>query len=212
MLIYKLTNTVNGKAYVGLTTKTVEERFKEHCNSKYVIGKAIRKYGKDSFTVETLETVNDINKLGDYERFYIWLYDTIAPNGYNLTDGGESGFKMSEESKQKLSEAKKGKKHSEETKQKMREAKKCGISEEHKQKMSEARKGEKNPMLGKKLSEETKQKMGKSVAQYDLEGRLLQIYKSTTEAEMFTGVGSTCIIKVCRGKRDTAGGYIWLYV
>jgi len=51
-MVYLITNEVNGKHYVGQTTRTVEQRFKEHMESPYPIGKAIRKYGAENFTIK----------------------------------------------------------------------------------------------------------------------------------------------------------------
>ncbi|MBH9580891.1 hypothetical protein DOS62_06615 [Staphylococcus felis] len=45
--VYKITNKINGKSYVGITTQGIKERFKQHCQSKSCVGNAIRKYGKE---------------------------------------------------------------------------------------------------------------------------------------------------------------------
>jgi group I intron endonuclease len=215
MLIYKLTNTVNGKAYVGLTTRTVKHRFTQHCRADSVIGKAIRKYGKDSFTVETLAKADTLEELEELEIKYIAMYDTFK-NGYNLTSGGESGKELSEETKQKMSESHKGdknpmfgKKRTGDVKQRISEGNKGKKrTDEHKQRISEAHKNKNESELLK----EYRQKTSKPVAQYDLEGRLLQIHKSINEAEKTIGGGRKSIRDVCNGKRNTAGGYIWLFI
>ena len=53
-VVYKLTNTVNGKYYIGQTQNSVEKRFRDHMYAKSAIGDAIREYGKDKFTKEIL--------------------------------------------------------------------------------------------------------------------------------------------------------------
>ena len=93
-LIYKITNTINSKQYVGQTTKTLMERFDAHeSKSKYVdtyLYRAIRKYGLPAFTIEVLEEVEP-ELLSERERFWIAKLNTLIPNGYNMTEGGEGG-------------------------------------------------------------------------------------------------------------------------
>jgi group I intron endonuclease len=60
MIIYKITNKVNGKIYVGQTTRSLEERWYGHCstaNQHGILGKALIKYGKENFRQEILEYV-----------------------------------------------------------------------------------------------------------------------------------------------------------
>lgn len=96
--IYKITNKVNGKIYVGQTVKTLEERFQKHCwgttnKDKYhlnmAIKKAIRKYGKENFTIELIEEV-ETDKLDEREVYWISFYDSYN-KGYNCTLGGQNG-------------------------------------------------------------------------------------------------------------------------
>lgn len=89
MYIYKITNTKNNKFYIGKTTKTIENRFKAHCynsrNGNTYLYKAMRKYGTNSFIIESIETViDDINK-----REIFWI-DNLKPE-YNMTKGGDGG-------------------------------------------------------------------------------------------------------------------------
>ena len=83
-MIYKITNTVNSKAYVGYTGNA-DNRWSEHKNGygSKVVYAAIQKYGVDNFTFEILaeDTV-------DNEDMYIQEHDTMSPNGYNLVAGG----------------------------------------------------------------------------------------------------------------------------
>ncbi len=95
MIIYKITNTIpdkNGKfkAYVGQTSRSLKKRFNEHakCRSS-AIGKAIQKYKREHFTVEVLEECETVEQANKREKYWIGFYNTIAPNGYNLTDGGQ---------------------------------------------------------------------------------------------------------------------------
>ena len=97
--IYKITNKVNGKSYIGQTIQSVKERFYQHCATKcsqailnMVIHKAITKYGKSNFTIEVIEEVESAN-LNDRERYWIKYYDSYN-NGYNSTEGGQDGIKL----------------------------------------------------------------------------------------------------------------------
>lgn len=94
--IYKITNNVNGKVYIGQTIQTIKERFYQHCATKcsesvlnMAIHKAIKKYGKSNFTIEVIEEV-DKDSLNDREKFWIEYYNSYN-NGYNSTRGGQDG-------------------------------------------------------------------------------------------------------------------------
>lgn len=86
--IYKVTNKVNGKAYIGQTRYTVEFRWRQHQHKKdnAYFHHAIQKYGADNFNVVVLEEC-DVSQLDEREIFYIAKYDTFN-NGYNMTIGG----------------------------------------------------------------------------------------------------------------------------
>lgn len=105
MLIYKITNDINSKLYIGQTTKTLEERIKSHRNS-FVSGKdthlyrAMRKYGWEKFHFHTIAEVNDQETLNGLEAFYIAKYDTIR-NGYNMARGGSINIMYSDVIRQK---------------------------------------------------------------------------------------------------------------
>ena len=96
--IYKITNTINGKSYIGQTIQNVKERFYQHCATKCskavsnkAIHRAIKKYGKSNFTVEVIEEIDSAN-LNDRERYWIKCYNSYN-NGYNSTKGGQDGCK-----------------------------------------------------------------------------------------------------------------------
>jgi hypothetical protein len=90
---YKVSNKVNGKGYIGITTGGVDDRWKQHCKSKKHkragLGAAIRKYGANAFAVETIVQAETIGELLELERDLIIIHGTKSPNGYNLTDGGD---------------------------------------------------------------------------------------------------------------------------
>lgn len=98
--IYKITNKLNNISYIGLSND-IHKRWNSHCSSSYndkakdydtAIHRAIRKYGKENFTLEVLESFDtyDYQLLTKREQYWISFYDTYH-NGYNETIGGEIG-------------------------------------------------------------------------------------------------------------------------
>ena len=166
--IYKITNTVNGKAYIGQTRHDAEKtRIRDHFNGhgNRILKNSVKKYGRDAFTVEILHDGIIPELLDILEIEAIAKHNTVRPAGYNLTTGGGAGT-PSEETRRKLSEAGKGripynkgvfgKRHSKETRRKISEGQKGKkFSEETKRKISEAKEG-------KPISRETRSKMSES--------------------------------------------------
>jgi len=109
MIIYKTTNLVNGKIYIGQDSKNNSEYF----GSGDLIKSAIKKYGKKNFIKEILCVCNTIDELNSKEKFYISEYNSTDKNiGYNITVGGTNGTmlhrKHTKETKEKMSENMKG--------------------------------------------------------------------------------------------------------
>lgn len=170
-VIYKYTNKVNGKIYIG---QTIDEhrRIINHRNaySDSLFHKAIKKYGFDSFEYSVLERVDE-SLLDDKETYWIEYYKSNDRQlGYNLTSGGEGtrGYRYTEEQRKNRSVQSKGNKsfsghtHTDEYKKKMSELNKGKVlSEETRMKISESHKGNKYN-LGRHLSEETKRKISES--------------------------------------------------
>jgi len=130
--IYKMTNKVNNKSYIGQAKKYMGELEKEwgtngRCDSHFreaisgkkdhcrLLNNAIRKYGKNNF--ECTKICDCLNKkdMDEKEKIYIKQFNTLTPNGYNLNEGGFSG-KDNIETKEKKKKSHIGKKHSEQTK------------------------------------------------------------------------------------------------
>jgi group I intron endonuclease len=148
-VIYKATNLVNEKSYIGQTIRTLKLRKKQHAwyalynRDNTYFHSALRKYGVENFDWEVIDECVNAESLNKMEIYYIGYYDTYN-NGYNLTLGGSN--LMSEKVKKKISEANKGKKHSEETKRKISQTEKGKkLSEETRRKISEAFKGKNHP-------------------------------------------------------------------
>jgi group I intron endonuclease len=92
--IYKITNTETNTIYVGKTNLTLNERFDRHIrNSKggnTYLYKAMRKYGIEKFNIDILEECDE-SILNDREIFWIKELNSVIPNGYNMTNGGDGG-------------------------------------------------------------------------------------------------------------------------
>ena len=91
-VIYKITNLINGKSYVGQTVQPLKERIAQHrYHDELYVDHEIRKYGWKNFTVEILEECTSHEQLNEREIFWIARLNTKHPGGYNMTDGG-AGF------------------------------------------------------------------------------------------------------------------------
>lgn len=202
--IYLITDTTNGMKYTGKHHYHIEGQLDPNYHGSGTIIKNIYKKRPETLKEEYIKTCYSEEEMNSDEQYYIKVFKTLWPNGYNLTEGGdgwsggpceETRRKLSEihknisdETRRKMSLARKGKtpynkgKHlSEEQKRKIGESLKGRIgpnkgktmSEETKKKISEAKKklyssGKKHPMFGKHHSEESKKKM--SLNHYDCSG------------------------------------------
>lgn len=163
-IIYKITNNIINKIYVGRTIRTAKEYWNYHkvrAKGGYVdkyLYRSMRKYGIDNFHFEVVEEVHEVSnkalniRLNELERYYIKELNSKVPNGYNITDGGEGtlGYKITDKHRANLSKAclgraspRKGVKLSKETRKKLSKAAKARFEREN------------NPFLGRKHSEET---------------------------------------------------------
>jgi hypothetical protein len=111
--LYMLTSP-SGKSYIGITSKTAQQRFKKHVEHAFgkrengVIYSALRKYKPEGFAVKTL-AIADWSYLVDLEQKAIVAFGTRYPKGYNMTDGGEGtpGWVASDAARVRMSEGQK---------------------------------------------------------------------------------------------------------
>ena len=223
-IIYGWYCTVTDKWYIGQTVNP-EGRFNCHIDrainkkDKTYFYNSIRKYGLENFVYCVLEENVLRENLNMREMDWIEYYDSFYC-GYNMTAGGNQTI-FSEEFKEKMSEANKGRipwnkgKH--------------GIySEETLKKRSESLKGKPGYWTNKHLSEETKKKLSESlkgkpswqkgkpsynrkpVSKYDLNGNFIKKYDCITDA-LKENPKAGHIGEVCNGYRKQTGGFIWKY-
>lgn len=182
--IYAIQNLTNDKLYIGKTERTIELRWKGHLselrqNTKrqcHFLNNSIRKHGIENFKIYEIDSVPD-EQLNEYEEFYINYFNSLSPNGYNLTKGGE-GCKPSDETKIKMSIWQKGKPKSDNHREKMRDYAK-NRPESHNKKLSEANKN-------RKVSDETKFKMSevrRKLTDKDIEN-INELLKTKTQVEI----------------------------
>lgn len=158
--IYKYTNSINGKIYIGQTKNSLEQRALNGTNykgSRYFYN-AIQKYGWNKFIPEILEDGLSLEEANIREEYYISLFNSTDPNiGYNIRLGGQNSD-LSDETKTIIS-AKAKERYKDKTKNPMFGKK---HSVESIKKMRELKSGENNPMYGIPMSEYSKVKRRKT--------------------------------------------------
>ena len=236
MYIYLITNTLNGKKYVGKCEKP-SNKTKKYMGSGIYIQSSINKYGVEFFVKEILEENLSKEIICEREKYWIKKLNTKSEFGYNLTDGGDGVVNATEEVRKKISEKNKkyigklhsrygsklteahkeilrqcnlGKKISEETKKKISDTKKGSkLSHATRKKMSEYRKGKPLPkQVREKMKENSHNKI--TVQKIDKKtNEVLKIYNSLHDASYDTGVQVSSISMCINKKLKSSGGFIW---
>ena len=212
--VYQHKNKINGKIYIGITSRKPEERWgsdgRNYKTSPHFYS-AIQKYGWDNFEHNILFTNLSKEQACEKEQELIKYYNSMDREfGYNSTSGGEF-FVMNKETKEKISNAMIGNKNglghacSEKKKRKISEAQKGRqFTEEHKQKLSDSAKNRHVP-----CSEEKKKKLSQNYPNkrkvYCEE--LDMVFESVQECGRYLNAPATNISKVCSGKGKTVKGY-----
>lgn len=127
--VYKITNLITHKVYIGLTTRGIKKRWQDHVNaannrSSTVLHNSIRKYGTDNFFIEVIEECPDFETMIAREIHWIQEYNSIRPNGYNITAGGQGslGLRPTDEQRRQMSIRRQGRPLSPETRMKLSKA------------------------------------------------------------------------------------------
>lgn len=192
-VIYKITNLINNKVYIGQTTMPIRDRWRIHCSRTNTcrFRSDIEKYGKANFSIEEIDFGNSRAELNFKERYWIDKENSLWPNGYNVRRGGYD-INYSEESRKKMS-----RNHADFS-------------------------GEKNPRYGAKASIETRERISKALkgkycgadsffhrAVINLD--TMERFETATEAAKRYHKKTSSIVSACRGYQKTAAGYRWAY-
>lgn len=221
MIIYKITNKINGKVYIGQTVQYSTRRISNHKyylrhNKHYAthMQRAWNKYGEDSFTFEHIDKASNIDELNEKEQYWIAFYKSIDPNfGYNSDRGGKNK-RMTDRQKEALRQRMIGNTHS--------VGKKQNLSDEQRKRRSET--AIKNN-TGRIYSKETRKKIGdhfrgeKSVffGKPGMNSKQIlyinenKIYHSILTAAKELGHCRKTIRAVCDGKKDSIKGRKFKY-
>ena len=87
--IYKITNRLNGKIYIGKHKYSKYELDENYTASGTYINRSIKKYGIENFIKELVDSAQTLEELNEKEIYYIEKFNSRRPNGYNLTSGGD---------------------------------------------------------------------------------------------------------------------------
>lgn len=209
--IYKITNKINGKVYIGKTMHTVEKRWRQHCHNykrrkteKRPLYSAMNKYGVENFTIEEIEECDHVN-LNEREKYWIQHFNSYR-NGYNATIGGDGtpyvDYDLVIQTYLRV-------KNQAET------AKILNISLGTVTYILDA-----NQIRRRSSREIITEKYSKVVYMYSLDGMFLNSFESVTAAasaiapthsqKTIDGILSH-IVHVCNGQRKSAYGYKWSY-
>ena len=206
--IYKITNDINGKVYIGKTNRSIKERFAEHCKNysiqnyeKRPLYAAMRKYGVEHFHIEQIEETDNPE---EREKYWIEYYGSFK-YGYNATIGGDGkpyiDYEIVVATYNELHNINKT-------------AQQLHISPDTVSSILHA-------MNQKVLTsnEVCAKEHSKIVNQYSLDGQYIASYSSCIEAARSlnritttSNGASSHISDVCRGKRKTAYGFIWKFI
>jgi group I intron endonuclease len=225
MIIYKITNKINGKIYIGQTTKPIEERWRHHCKttnkrSCRLMLYAIKKYGPENFSVEVQEICDSKDHLNKREKYWIKEFESFG-KGYNLTSGGDH-VELAEETKRKISEKLVGRPRTDgKGFRKGNIPWNSGISwsDDMKAKLSKAHEGQVSWCKGKKLTKDHRNKMSevrKGKPRSDKYKPVIcvttgKIYPSGKHAAAELGLQTSKICLVLKGKRNHTGGFKFEY-
>lgn len=230
MVIYKITNLINSKVYIGQTTQDISKRINQHfkpsSKSCRAIGSAIKKYGRQNFKIEIIDKANNLNELTEKEVYWITKYNSIVPNGYNLKLGTKKNG-VSSETRQKMSKNYENKelwlkistkskenwqnpKYRENISNKRREMWK---TPEYRQKMAIIREINKIVIEAGRLKglDKSRELKKKKILGTCIETGIEVCYKSISEA-VLDGFLQSQISRCCAGKSKTHRGYYWRFI
>lgn len=221
--IYKATNKINGKSYIG---QTVDFEHRKHthihrrdgyCDPNSIFHKAIDKYGEENFEWEILGSIPGKELANSFERYCIAIYNTYKPNGYNMTKGGDGGSMWNAipvvcltldgefvrrydcAAETEIDGFSRGS-----VLKSCRDA--CSSTKGHIFMFEDEY--EKN---GGRAKEKRMARQAREIYQCDMDGNLIKKYKMIADAENELGISHTRIVGCAKGRDRTAGGFIFVY-
>lgn len=227
--IYKIQNLINNKIYIGQSIDIKTRWYKHKCaKDDFYIHKALRKYGINNFSFEIIEECKQ-EELNEKEKYYIQFYNSLAPNGYNMIEGGsnEAGLSKSKSIKQFSLEGK----YITTYYSIMDAERKTGINNSN---ISACCQGKRitagnyqwryeddnllsihNLVLQEQVKQQKKQEKAlrqkRIIIQLDINNNIVDKFKTCTEASKKTNIHCGNISSCLNGKRSTAGGFYWRY-
>lgn len=227
--IYCIKNTINNKKYIGQTIKTLSERFGEHKwdavhrnnHRGMILYRAMNKYGIDKFCIIEIEKISDADKkvlrkrLDELEILYISKYHTLSPDGYNVSPGGYvvPPDRKTEVFQFDMSGNLIGRYNSLMDAERITGISHTSIS----QSMSNNIPDKKS--AGGSLWSKTDQppeyhlrRRNRTVAQLSLDGCILNVFISATDAAKKLNLQNTLISACCHGRRKSTGGFRWSFI
>lgn len=214
--IYKITNTTNGKCYIG-QSRDIEARWAKHLSTyksspEWELYRAFKKYGIAAFSFEVIEECS-IEELNEREVYWIAQFDSFN-NGYNMTLGGEACNGTNDKAVYQydlsgnfIKEYKSA--HDAARENNIQFTNICKVCRGERKTAggfgwSYTKTTKISPIKTKRLGDST-------VLQFTKDGEFVAEYSSAKEARRQTGINDTTIGLVCKGKGKTAGGFVWKY-
>jgi group I intron endonuclease len=210
-IVYKVTNQETGKSYIGVTTRSIEERKADHIQKATkgtgsYFQEAIGTYPLNAFSWQQIDTANSINELAEKEKQYILQYNS-QEQGYNSDCGG--GFNKivyQFDLEGNLIASFNGLKEIQLT---------LGHDKRRVSNASLTATVWKGSYWSYSLNNTFKPSVDnrkKQVIQYSLDREILARYNSVAEASLETGISKTSISRCCRGERKSSSGFLWKYL
>lgn len=204
--VYKITNKINNKVYIGITSKGLSARWKEHLYNAehgcpFKLYNALRKYGKENFSIELIDFCNSWEELEEKEKYYISEYKSLQDEfGYNMTEGGDGtiGRYVTMETRDKIRQKALGRE----------------VSEETREKLSEAGKIRTEGRIAYWESGKIGDNRHKPILQYTKEGNFVREFEGVNIAAKELGMSATTIITALKHQNivgSKRNPYIWVY-
>lgn len=200
-IVYCHINLTNGKRYVGWTSKSISQRWREHVGSKSTFGRAIRKHGQRVWVHITLDQCASKDDAKLKEIQWIERFGSFR-RGYNMTTGGDGAPNYAYTEAVKILMRSHGK----------------PLSQATRQRLSEMNRGSRHPMWGRHHTNAARDRISKNnprrrpVEQLSIDGQVIAVFSSITEAARATAHPDyTKIGLCCRGKRKSTRGFRWRF-